>query len=167
MTCLPVTDLLWVQITQSYPNRLRFWRSPCPESPCHVVTFAVFQTKFFRGKEFFFERETTGLDETSQMGDGRVSLTPCTHFPDPEKNWSIRIFWGSPSPNPITKVWKGDKIWKKWSPDKKKFKKNKENTLLKGNRSGVSLLTGFPSKGLWVVRGTGTPKDWDEVKRIF
>jgi hypothetical protein len=31
MSCYPVTDLLWVQIIQSYPSRLRFWRSPCPE----------------------------------------------------------------------------------------------------------------------------------------
>jgi hypothetical protein len=27
MPCCPASDLLWVQITQSYPNRLRFW---CP-----------------------------------------------------------------------------------------------------------------------------------------
>ena len=33
MTCSPVSDLLWVQITQSYPNRLRFWILPSPESP--------------------------------------------------------------------------------------------------------------------------------------
>ena len=25
MPCFPASDLLWVQITQSYPNRLRFW----------------------------------------------------------------------------------------------------------------------------------------------
>jgi hypothetical protein len=34
MPCCPPIDLLWVQITQSYPNRLRFWTLPCPESPC-------------------------------------------------------------------------------------------------------------------------------------
>ncbi len=35
--CFPPTDLLWVQITQSYSTRLRFWSLPCPESPCHTV----------------------------------------------------------------------------------------------------------------------------------
>ena len=33
MPCFPASDLLWVQITQSYPNRLRFWILPSPESP--------------------------------------------------------------------------------------------------------------------------------------
>ncbi len=32
MPCFPGSDLLWVQITQSYPNRLRFWILPSPES---------------------------------------------------------------------------------------------------------------------------------------
>jgi hypothetical protein len=32
MPCWPVSDLLWVQITQRYPNRLKFWIIPCPES---------------------------------------------------------------------------------------------------------------------------------------
>jgi hypothetical protein len=30
MPCCPPSDLLWVQITQSYPNRLRFSSLPCP-----------------------------------------------------------------------------------------------------------------------------------------
>ena len=46
MPCLPSNDLLWVQITQSYPNRLRFWRLPSPESPCHTLIDPIFQ-KFF------------------------------------------------------------------------------------------------------------------------
>ena len=37
MPCCPAINLLRVQITQSYPNRLRFWTLPCPESPCHSV----------------------------------------------------------------------------------------------------------------------------------
>jgi hypothetical protein len=37
MPCYPANDLLWVQITQSYPNRLRFSSLPCPQSPCHTV----------------------------------------------------------------------------------------------------------------------------------
>jgi hypothetical protein len=37
MPCCPDNDLLWVQITQSYPNRLRFSSLPCPQSPCHAV----------------------------------------------------------------------------------------------------------------------------------
>ena len=44
--CFPTSDLLWVQITQSYPNRLRFWRLPSPESPCHALIDPSFQ-KFF------------------------------------------------------------------------------------------------------------------------
>ena len=36
MPCFPASDLLWVQITQSYPNRLRFWILPSPESPCVI-----------------------------------------------------------------------------------------------------------------------------------
>jgi hypothetical protein len=46
----PVTllrDLLWVQITQSYPNRLRFSSLPCPQSPCHDVIDPVFKEGFF------------------------------------------------------------------------------------------------------------------------
>jgi hypothetical protein len=31
--CCPTIDLLWVHITQSYPNRLRFSSVPCPQSP--------------------------------------------------------------------------------------------------------------------------------------
>ena len=46
MSCCPDSDLLLVQITQSYPNRLRFWRLPFPESPCHGVIDPNFQ-KFF------------------------------------------------------------------------------------------------------------------------
>jgi hypothetical protein len=47
MTCFPASDLLWVQITQSYPNPLRFWSIPCPESPCHTVIDPGFQAGFF------------------------------------------------------------------------------------------------------------------------
>jgi hypothetical protein len=47
MPCFPPSDLLWVQITQSYPNRLRFSRSPCPQSPCHTVIDPVFKEGFF------------------------------------------------------------------------------------------------------------------------
>ena len=42
MPCCPASDLLWVQITQSYPNRLRFSSLPCPQSPCHAVIDPVF-----------------------------------------------------------------------------------------------------------------------------
>ncbi len=37
MPCCPANDLLWVQITQSYPNRLRFSSLPCPQSPCQLA----------------------------------------------------------------------------------------------------------------------------------
>jgi hypothetical protein len=46
MPCCPPIDLLWVQITQSYPNRLRFSNLPCPQSPCHTVTDPVFKEGF-------------------------------------------------------------------------------------------------------------------------
>jgi hypothetical protein len=42
MSCCPVNELLWVQITQSYPNRLRFSSLPRPQSPCHALIFPVF-----------------------------------------------------------------------------------------------------------------------------
>jgi hypothetical protein len=42
MSCCPDNDLMWVQITQSYPNRLRFSSLPCPQSPCHALIFPVF-----------------------------------------------------------------------------------------------------------------------------
>ncbi len=45
--CCPASDLLWVQITQSYPNRLRFSSLPCPQSPCHTVIDPVFKEGFF------------------------------------------------------------------------------------------------------------------------
>jgi hypothetical protein len=47
MPCCPTSDLLWVQITQSYPNRLRFSTLPCPQSPCHTVIDPVFKEGFF------------------------------------------------------------------------------------------------------------------------
>ena len=47
MPCCPASDLLWVQITQSYPNRLRFSSLPCPQSPCHALIFPVFKEGFF------------------------------------------------------------------------------------------------------------------------
>ena len=47
MPCCPANDLLWVQITQSYPNRLRFSSLPCPQSPCHALIFPVFKEGFF------------------------------------------------------------------------------------------------------------------------
>ncbi len=37
MHCCPPVDLLWVQITQSYPNRLRFSSLPCPQSDDDAV----------------------------------------------------------------------------------------------------------------------------------
>jgi hypothetical protein len=40
MPCCPASDLLWVQITQSYPNRLRFSSLHCPQSPCHAECLA-------------------------------------------------------------------------------------------------------------------------------
>jgi hypothetical protein len=43
MPCCPASDLLWVHITQSYPNRLRFSSLPCPQSPCHIVIDPVFK----------------------------------------------------------------------------------------------------------------------------
>jgi hypothetical protein len=46
MSCYPPNDLLWVQITQSYPNRLRFSNLPCPQSPCHTVIDPVFKEGF-------------------------------------------------------------------------------------------------------------------------
>jgi hypothetical protein len=39
MPCCPASDLLWVQITQSYPNRLRF-----SSLPCKVGNGGVFHT---------------------------------------------------------------------------------------------------------------------------
>ncbi len=45
--CCPASDLLWVQITQSYPNRLKFSRLPCPQSLCHTVIDPVFKEGFF------------------------------------------------------------------------------------------------------------------------
>jgi hypothetical protein len=47
MPCCTVSDLLWVQITQSYSHRLRFSSLPCPQSPCHPVIYPVFQEGFF------------------------------------------------------------------------------------------------------------------------
>jgi hypothetical protein len=44
MSCWPPIDLLWVQITQSYPNQLRFSSLICPQSPCHTVIDPVFKT---------------------------------------------------------------------------------------------------------------------------
>ncbi len=47
MPCCPANDLQRIQITQSYPNRLRFSSLPCPQSPCHDLIFPVFQEGFF------------------------------------------------------------------------------------------------------------------------
>jgi hypothetical protein len=47
MPCCPPSDLFWVQITQRYPNRLRFLNLPCPQSPCHAVIDPVFKEGFF------------------------------------------------------------------------------------------------------------------------
>jgi hypothetical protein len=43
MPCYPASDLLWVQITRNYANRLRFSGLPCPQSPCHTVIDPVFK----------------------------------------------------------------------------------------------------------------------------
>jgi hypothetical protein len=48
MPCCPASDLLWVQISQCYPNRRRFSSLPCPQSPCHTVIDPVFKERFFR-----------------------------------------------------------------------------------------------------------------------
>jgi hypothetical protein len=47
MPCCPASELLWVLITQSYPNRLRFSNLPCPQSPCHDVIHPVFKEGYF------------------------------------------------------------------------------------------------------------------------
>ncbi len=51
MPCCSPIDLLWVQITQSYPNRLRFSSLPCPQSPCHTVIYPVVQAGFLGMEE--------------------------------------------------------------------------------------------------------------------
>jgi hypothetical protein len=47
MPSCPDGDLLWVQITQSYPNRLRFSSLPCPQFPCQDVIYPVLHQGFF------------------------------------------------------------------------------------------------------------------------
>ncbi len=57
--CCPASGLLWVQITQSYPNRLRFWILTCPESPCHTVIDPSFQEVFWRKIKLLFHQPLT------------------------------------------------------------------------------------------------------------
>ena len=45
--CCPDSDQLQVQVTQSYPNRLRFLSLPCPQSLCHSVIYPVLEEGFF------------------------------------------------------------------------------------------------------------------------
>jgi hypothetical protein len=52
--CCPSSDLLWVQVTQSYPNQLRFSSLPCPQSPCHTVIDPVFKEGFFPRLKLLF-----------------------------------------------------------------------------------------------------------------
>ncbi len=58
MSCFPPIDQLWVQITQSYPNRLRFSRLPCPQSPCHTVIDPVFKGRIFLKVKTSFPTKT-------------------------------------------------------------------------------------------------------------
>jgi hypothetical protein len=77
MPCCPAGDLLWVQITQSYPNRLRFSSLPCPQSPCHTVIYPVFR------EGFSFPTKPCRASWAPKMGDGGVFLTPCADFSRP------------------------------------------------------------------------------------
>ncbi len=83
MPCSPANDLLWVQITQSYSNRLRFSSLPCPQSPCHALIFPVFQEGFFEGKNFFSHETISRASRAPKMGDGGVFGTPCADFSRP------------------------------------------------------------------------------------
>jgi hypothetical protein len=90
MPCCPASDLLWVQITQSYPNRLRFSSLPCPQSPCHAVIEPVFKEGFFpKVKTSFPTKPFAGLSRAQKVGE-ECSAHLLQTFP--EKNWSIPVF---------------------------------------------------------------------------
>ena len=72
MPCCPASDLLWVQITQSYPNRLRF--SSCPRSPCQDVIDPVFKEGFFPGKNFFSDQALRRVKQGTKDGGWRSVL---------------------------------------------------------------------------------------------
>ncbi len=81
MPCCPANDLLWVQITQSYPNRLRFSRLPCPQSPCHSVIDPVFKEGFLPGKNFFSDQALRRDKQGTKDGGWRnVPHTLCRLF---------------------------------------------------------------------------------------
>ncbi len=81
MPCYPASDLLWVQITQSYPDRLRFSSLPCPQSPCHTVIDPVFKEGFFQGKNFFFDQALRRAKQGTKGGGWRsVPYTLCRLF---------------------------------------------------------------------------------------
>ena len=80
MPCFPASDLLWVQITQSYPNRLRFWILPSPESPCHDVIVYYESIKRELNKRLKFDSR---CDARLKMGDGGGFHTPCADFSRP------------------------------------------------------------------------------------
>ncbi len=82
MPCFPASDLLWVQITQSYPNRLRFWILPSPESPCHTVIDPSFQKFLEKDKNFFFHQPLTGLSWAPRWGMEEGSTHLVQTFPD-------------------------------------------------------------------------------------
>jgi hypothetical protein len=83
MPCFPPCDQLWVQITQSYPNRLRFSRLPCPQSPCHVVIDPVFKEGFFFKVKTSFPTETlAGVTGHQRWGMEECSTRLVQTFPD-------------------------------------------------------------------------------------
>ncbi len=79
MPCCPANDLLWVQITQSYPNRLRFSSLPCPQSPCHDKTSSP-------------TKPLAGLAGHQRWGMEECVARLVQTFPDLQKNWSIPVF---------------------------------------------------------------------------
>jgi hypothetical protein len=79
--CYTASDLLWVQITQSHPNRLRFSSLPCPQSPRHSVIEAVFKEGFFQGKNFFSDQTLHRSKQGTEGGGWRsVPHTLCRLF---------------------------------------------------------------------------------------
>ncbi len=71
MPCCPPNDLVWVQITQSYPNRLRFSNLPCPQSPYHTVIDPVFKEGFFEGKNLFSDQTLLRVKQGTKGGGWR------------------------------------------------------------------------------------------------
>jgi hypothetical protein len=77
MPCCPASDLLWVQISQCYPNRLRFSSLPCPQSPCHAVIDPVLALR--RAKQGTKGGGRRSVPHTLC----RLFLTPCADFSRP------------------------------------------------------------------------------------